>query len=614
MSGQGGSGQPTGKSKSRLRPWIHRKKYLARGAGETGRVDADGYSVNSHNNLAGGVLRVPLEDADAFHQLYMDDVNDGQVFYYSENFTRVYRMCFDLDFKSETLDGAQLDGFEYRYQTYVEIVKTVRRFYPVDTSAEKFTVIVLEAPPKDVPQTKDHCAFTKSGVHLVFPYLYVNRTQALYMVEAATVALEKELGKRGEVVIDDCGDPAGGEDHAQETAWQNAWEDVCDKLVHLNGTLRMPYSDKPMKCKDCDSNPACKKGGKSLCEDPFCVYQRKPENRAYKPKMVLKLNGNPDAVMLRSITSNPYRSIRMTSVRTQVTTTTKGFAPFEGCTAPPEVVDGKVAKKPKKRKAKEARAPQGDKCYLDEKDKRCKIMLDLVRKCDPHYAKVLFQSCFYLDLASGARRYLFHVRGEGSNYCLNKEDDHHSSTVYFIFSKAGIRQKCFCRKTVPRISGEPCSKWSSDLMVAPLDKLSLLFPDIESEFTFKGIYKRTKRGRIAKGTDDTVSFGCRRPRASTTRTDAARTMEDLSKTLVAQALKMDLHSKAKSEKAKRSKHVSSGDAFKTKSMGKKDPMKKPTKVTKGRDYTKTLSREEVLKLDWYETSLYFEAQAAKAVQ
>lgn len=632
MSGRGGSARDPRKS-SRLRGWIHRKKYLARGSAETNRVDEEGFSVNSHNNLAGGVLRVPLEDADAFHQHYMDDVREGQVFYYSENFTRVYRMCFDLDFKSEApssrgdeeeddevLGEMDMDSFEYRYRVYWELIKTVRRFYPVETKAEKFTAIILEAPSKTHGETTDHCAFTKTGVHLVFPYLYVSKTQALYMVEAAAVALEAEMGQRGQVkILEEDGSP-------KRYAWQNSWEDVCDKLVHLQGNLRLPYSDKPMKCKDCDSNPACKRGSKSLCGDPSCVYQRKPENRVYTPKMILKLNGNTDDVMLQTLLANPYRPIRMTSVRTSLTSTTPGFAPFEGCTMPPELVGGKVSKKPKKRKPKEATVHRGDKSYLEESDKRCKIMLDLVRKCDPHYAKALFQSCFYSDMASGARRYLFHIRGEGSNYCLNKADDHHSSTVYFVFSKAGIRQRCFCRKTVPRISGEPCSKYSSDLMVAPLDKLSILFPDIESEFTFKGIYKRTKRGKISKGGDDAVTFGCRRPKARSTASNAAKTMEDLSKALMDQAKKMERHAAAKEEKSRRSKHLSSGEAFKTKAMGKTPPPSTTSKSkTKGssstkssksgeRDYSKVLSRAELMELDWYETKCYLEAQAAKALK
>jgi len=583
-----GRGEPK-RGKSRLLAWICKNKYLARGSSETNRVDASGHSVNSHNNLAGGVLRVPFENSDTFHQLYMDDIRDGHVFYYSENFTPVYHMCFDLDFKSERVvgDEDQADSFDYRYQAYVEITKTIRRFYPVDTPAEKFTVIVLEGPPKSIEESPDHCAYTKVGVHLVFPFLNVNRVQALYMTEASIAALESEMGSRG-----------------TPSLWQNTWEDVCDKVVHLNGNLRLPYSDKPMKCKECDANPACKRGSRSLCNDPLCVYQRKPENRVYVPRMVLKLNGNPDAVMLKQITSNPYRAIRMTSVRTHVSTTTRGFEPFEGCTMPAEVVDGKATKKPQKRKTKEARAPPGDKHYLEEVDKRCRVMMELVQKSDPHYAKLLFQSCFYSDSTAGSRRYLLHVRGEGSHYCLNKADDHHSSTIYFVFSKAGIRQKCFCRKAVPRISGQPCPKWSSELMVAPLDKLSLLFPDIETEFTFKGIYKRTKKGRVKKPTDDTVTFGCRRPQARSTKSNVARTMMDLTKSIRLEAEKLDKHATSKGEKAKRAHHVASGAAFDE----KEPPSSKEPKVAEG---TKNLTRKELVGLDWFQTEMYLAQNAYK---
>lgn len=535
----------------KLWPWIFKKSYLTRGRTECSKVDEDGVSMNSHNNLSGGVLRVPLEDREKFHELYIDDVAKGHVFYFSENFTRVYKMCFDLDFEAEPLafdDDLKLedrvrDTEDFRYECYLEIIKTVRRFYPADISPDRFKTVLCEAPPLEVAEKVDVPAHIKMGVHLIFPYIEVKREQALYMISACTTALENKFGKRGE-----------------DGTWANSWEDLCDPQVHQKGNLRLLFSDKPSKCPECDRSPSAKPKGPSVCGNPECDRQRVPQHRVYKPTAVIGLDGQLDAILLRQLKANLYTTIRMTSVRSHRSLPSKGFAPYLGCPPPLEPTTSSGKGKGKisgsKRPPIKKDTGHGPKHYLDEKELKSKVLIEMVRKINSHYKKLLFHSAFWTESKTGVKRYFLNVRGEGSLFCLNKGDDHSTSTIYFVISKGGIRQRCFCVKTTDRISGKPCNGYSSDLMVAPLNKLRILFPDIESEFTFKGIFG--KNGRRRKLTDDDVSFGCRRLQNLTEKQSRASTMGHFAMRLGKEAEVRDAHFSVQKEKAKRKEHMESG--------------------------------------------------------
>ena len=581
--------------------WLWKNEYFIRGKMRMSEKDKDGISLNSHNIISGGVLRVPRCDHDEFHKRYIEDIKNGHSYYYSENFTPVYRMCFDLDFKEETVEGSELVGdITYRHRVFTEIIKTVRRFYPIDTDAKIFTTIILEAPPKKVDSVPGHCPYTKIGSHMVFPYLYVNKVQALYITEAATSALENEIGKRG-----------------LDTIWQNDWSDVCDKVVHQNGNLRMPYSDKPVKCKECDADPDRKNNQKSTCSDPLCEYGKKPEERPYSPIMVLNLDGTINHVMFKTIEKQMFKAINMTSVRTYERNTTKGFQAFVGCVTPDNVVDGKYVSstvscskngKGTKRKAVDTIVRGKNKTHMEEHDARSKIMIHLAKKCRPQYANLLFKDAFYIESSNNTRRYILNVRGEGSNFCINKGDDHTSSSIYFIFSQAGIRQKCFCKKDIARYpSGVGCNNWESSIMVAPLDKLKVLFPDMPTEYTFMDIVKRTSTGRISKkNADDVAMFGCRRPKIHASSSYSVQTMEEFKKRLEENArTKHDMEMMA--EKNKRAAYVSSGKAFdKTNSCTEDIHTITPTKNSHTSiDYTQTRTVEQLRELDDIQLTEYF---------
>jgi hypothetical protein len=54
------------------------------------------------------------------------------------------------------------------------------------------------------------------------------------------------------------------------------------------------------------------------------------------------------------------------------------------------------------------------------------------------------------------------VRGIGAGYCMNLRNDHNSNNVYFVITKDGLRQKCFCRcDTLERRASGKCKDFVS---------------------------------------------------------------------------------------------------------------------------------------------------------
>lgn len=534
--------------------WVCKNHYFSRTTSERIRRDTKGVAVNSHNSLSGGVLRVPLDAQDEFHSLYVDDVSSGTTHYLSENFTATYRMCFDLDLEAEDIqpEGRRKvkeeddhDSFKARCAAFMEIISTVRRFYPADSPASNFVCAVCECKRKVLPaedalivdrgdglfetKTKAKPQRVKYGVHLVFPYLFVDKVKAVAMCGAVAARLEEKLGKREDLDI-----------------WANPWHDVVDVGIHERGTLRMVYSDKPKGCLECkaldkrenvdtgkDKKTKSKKKKDSLCENPLCSKRQIPQGRPYLPKLVLELDGTANPKMLKEMTKNKHLAVSLLTIRSYISKSTEGFSIFEGC-AP--AVYAHFNPKPLKKGEIDHAQPifKGDadglskirkkKNYLQYDDPRCRLMVEMARDIDTVYSDISFHAAFYIKATSKLKIkgidptsdkgkqiecYILNVKGSGSKYCMNKRGDHSSNTIYFVFTRGGLRQKCFCSKTDLRVTGKACADYASELYPLPRDKNRVLFPDIITEFTIKDIALKKKR----KGTsfDNWVGNGMRRP-------------------------------------------------------------------------------------------------------
>lgn len=143
-----------------------------------------------------------------------------------------------------------------------------------------------------VPRTRTtvrKCAVVKSGVHLVWPCLFVTKEQALFIREMVIHAMRGVFGPRSVANL------------------QNDWDDVVDNTVYCGSGLRMVGNCKAAMCSACkgtgDRNCGRKKETVPQRRDPCseCVgIGRLNKGRPYVPSMVVGRSGRRD-VQLESL-------------------------------------------------------------------------------------------------------------------------------------------------------------------------------------------------------------------------------------------------------------------------------------------------------------------------
>jgi hypothetical protein len=102
-----------------------------------------------------------------------------------------------------------------------------------------------------------------------------------------------------------------------------------------------------------------------------------------------------------------------------------------------------------------------------------------------HYADVLPALGAALPLCFAGQRFTGLVRGDAcfmlrstSRWCLNLEAEHRSSNVYFVLSRRGVHQRCYCRKdTAEKRKYGMCKDFCSDAWPVPPEVVAAFFDD-----------------------------------------------------------------------------------------------------------------------------------------
>ena len=197
----------------------------------------------SHVLMDGGVLSVPFDKLNEFHERYVDAVKRGEKLYVVEQKSEKYNFFVDIDYKDES----SLDLEEIKDICKV-ICDKVKRHGGRDC-------LISVSPPKKCGE------LTKTGVHLNWPGFVVDQCSAIALREHILVALSK--------------------------AKKNVdWNDIIDAAVYGNAArktkgsgFRMPWSYKKAKHDTCDGQgcSGCEKGKvDQLAYLPVFVYRHGP--------------------------------------------------------------------------------------------------------------------------------------------------------------------------------------------------------------------------------------------------------------------------------------------------------------------------------------------------
>ena len=305
----------------------------------------------------------------------------------------------------------------------------------------------------------------KTGIHLLFPGVFVTAKQALDMRETVIAECTRVWGFRSSPF--------------------NSWPDVVDGSVYNKAGLRMICARKGEPCKECKSRKADEK-----C--PACKNSRRiDQGRPYFPLACFSGRGLRDQAMEKTYENDFVKLVQDTSIRYFGDTPTAGYALYEG--APKSSTALKIKPMP----AAGLTRVGGQKRVLSETTGTLlsqQLALDAPevraiqsffseesvknKHCSAHYGELVVSQvkykkkdeCFKVD-----------VSGKNSRYCLNKGDNHGGNRVYFLFRAAttdhpmGVVQKCYCEKEEARKYG-PCVSYTSSPMTIPHKIASILFP------------------------------------------------------------------------------------------------------------------------------------------
>jgi hypothetical protein len=403
----------------------------------------------------GGRVCLRPEDEARFFDAYGEDLDAGARLCFIEKRSPVFKLHFDLDLPSliSREDAVRL----------VDACNDVVASF-LDAVVYCVACAVLEGPGRQERRAP--------GLHLIWPEVAVDETWALWIRASAVHRLS--------------GDPLDFD-----------WNKVVDISVLTTSGLRMVGSDKCHTCRTCNNHKTrvcfcgdCSRAGKIYENKIYWPWLTRPDNPALLAELVGNRGHGARVCSTRLSTSKPDARLRVPAG------------------APPQAVCREL------RGAK--RRPDDRERYLDDgitdTVPRCSarpIRLELlprtkelveacVREYHPAYAELQVRDVH--SFPSRRRGAVFtitvKVTGPGSRYCLNKQDDHSSNTIYFHFTIGGVAQKCFSQKDTPRCSGECCRDFVSELkpLSEPLRQALLSAVGVES---FEEAAPPAKRGRLA---------------------------------------------------------------------------------------------------------------------
>ena len=446
--------------------WLHQIHAIV---GRMGLTKAQQKELTlTHTCLAGtqgGKFQVPEDHTRAFLEKYAAEIiqirkaeaiglESIRYLYFNEYRTPIFRMMFDLDLvQANPLTSAS------ELEIYKIMDRTVRMFYPdlpsdARSTAQTFAMFVTGvSSPKQFPATDPKRPnWVKIGRHGVFPYLRVNASMAIMIREAWIIALENELGIR-------------------VSSEANPWSDVVDGAVYGPNGLRMVFSHKAEKCKQCDSK-------KSRAEDcPSCFGRGYIDaGREYVPLYYL-INGKPSDVTLQQYLGNTAEAIRLAVFDTSLRLTadeqkvTPGFQTPVNCPVPADsdVTDSLEFKEDVQTRKRFAKRHT----VLENNAPQMPAIKRALKALPAEYKAITIKQ---VEIASDGRYYHVLLRGPGSTYCMNLGGCHRNNTAFFVIRKEGISQRCHCRCT--HLHGRKfglCSKFESQIYPLSDELIAQLF-------------------------------------------------------------------------------------------------------------------------------------------
>jgi len=444
----------------------------------------------THLLLDGGKLHIPMSENNRFISLLGANLDNGIQNFVTERRTPVFMMHADLDILESPENQMTLELFAGWAKEIQSVIKDF--FEPADNrwgikdkttrrSFDRLSMLVCCAPQKEHVE-KANQLWTKTGMHLIWPWLKVTTKEAMTIRRAWIQHFEKKFGVRGS---------------------HNKWEEVFDLCVYQGNGLRMVGSDKIEKCPTCKGkaspNQFCPS---SLCDGKSGKYA---QNRVYRVVDAYDgRKGRHYPKLVEAATVNGFTEIKLTSIRTKATRSTEMRGQpewFDRMFFYDEPENHKRIFKPtpgERKKKREALAMMPDNVKGAEElgitnapkisceDKRFGLLQKWLRNDNLEGESRLpdvYRNTEIVDLVHkvGSDGSSYFLARTDSAFCMNKSGEHNNNNIYFCITKKGLFQKCFCR--CPTKEGRKhgkCSEYTSSPYLMPPYVLEVFFPDLHA--------------------------------------------------------------------------------------------------------------------------------------
>lgn len=425
----------------------------------------------THTSMSGGTYHIPDTDTELMINTLVEEVRIGRKFYLLESQRKKIRFYMDLDFKFEqdpNIDfDIMFDFFMGNTNHVLEPLVGIQRS------------VILSSPPKESNGK------IKYGFHVIFPTLLTTPYTATILSQIISSYLNYICfyGIKN---------------------WKTSdkKEGINDLEVYRNG-LRMPFSIKQTKCKNCQNKEPYKqhceicdgKGtidenrpytlyraytgqvyGKS-CEEKYCTSRCNQSSPICKlPRAIF------DEITIKSYEENTHLFLEDVLIR-NVNQDQNVFT-VNNIEYPPFFDFHMEIKK------KYIYFTKHD--FLVEEEKNLKEMLDVVvlqDRCKKNeeiiepgteifriIEKIIQRIKMYKDIRirtvkknTTSKGQISYISYTEETFCENIMKSHNNATVYFVINKKGCMQKCNCKcsKTEDRVSGKPCSKYTGSVHKIP---------------------------------------------------------------------------------------------------------------------------------------------------
>ena len=488
----------------------------------------------THTKMSGGKYFIPEDKYEEFQKVYSEDFDIGiRTMTLSEiKSDHAFKMFFDIDM----LETCKISN-EYMLRICKVLQDILKKYF---RSSEDLTYVISTTQTKNVIKKNREgikTEYVKNGIHVNFPYLFVNTQMALQMRYSVILELEIRLGKR-KIGI-------------------NPWSDVIDCAPYSNG-LKMCGSVKVVKCEECNGKGQINQNKEDLKEiklyrkkyfkneddgyDYSNLFDLSPnecrdeklsslireynentecnmcegtkrvlEERYYMPEYVINTDGDISESETNLVKNSILESVKITSIRCKSTElcTENYIKPDQIAIAP---INNRVEMSELNKRIQ--RLPPGSFSsellesdlfkddvlgliswkgdHFEDTDSINELQ-EVIRSMNNNYKDLTIKSVVEVTSVVTQKTkslvnnnkvsknvinsYNIRVIGDGSNYCMNKQDNHTTCTCYFSVTPRGIKQKCFSRKEIEYMNGL-CSKYSSGPKAIGLELREKLFPGV----------------------------------------------------------------------------------------------------------------------------------------